>query len=146
MSTALRIAHGEFGRVALLDMDRFAGAPRAPALPCADQGERCRHAIRRRRSSGAAHRYSRRCSINTWEPHAYVHYQERPRTTILALYIEPDLAEELPAELGRERRTWLLRTARRRRCRRVSAALSMDLATQMLADPQPSHGNPAVGL
>jgi AraC-like DNA-binding protein len=28
--------------------------------------------------------------VNGWQPHSYVHYPERPRTVILALYIEPE--------------------------------------------------------
>jgi len=28
--------------------------------------------------------------VNGWQPHSYVHYAERPRTVILALYIEPE--------------------------------------------------------
>jgi AraC-like DNA-binding protein len=28
--------------------------------------------------------------VNGWQPHSYVHHPERPRTVILALYIEPE--------------------------------------------------------
>ena len=48
---------------------------------------------------------------------------ERPRTIILALYIEPKWLQGVPARLGRERRAGLLRASRRARFRRASASL-----------------------
>lgn len=88
MSTAVRIAYGDFGRVALLNMDcslvrhahphchvllKVEGADTAFAVgdrlvPLTDN-----HAV----------------LVNAWEPHAYVHAPDRPPTVILALYIEP---------------------------------------------------------
>jgi AraC family transcriptional regulator len=72
--------------------------------------------------------------VNTWEPHAYVHDQKRPRTIILALYIEP-------AWLKSFRPNWAASSAPNffdkpagevsRRIRR----LAMDLAEVMMADP-----------
>ena len=89
MSTALRIAHGAFGRVALLDMDwslvrhahphchvllKVEGADTQfvvgdKVYPLTDQTA---------------------VLVNGWQPHSYVHDPERPRTVILALYIEPE--------------------------------------------------------
>lgn len=88
MSNAVRIAHGEFGRVALLDMD--ASLVRHAHPHC--------HVLLK--AGGADTRFSVRdrwapltdesaVLINAWEPHAYVHDPARERTTILALYIEP---------------------------------------------------------
>src|SRR5262245_6469824 len=89
MSTALRIAHGPFGRVALLDMDRSLVRHAHP---------HCHVLIK---AEGADTQFAvgddlvpltatQAVLVNAWEPHAYVHDATRPRTTILALYIEPD--------------------------------------------------------
>lgn len=88
MSNVLRVAHGEFGRVALLDMDRQLVRHAHP------------HCHVLLKIEGADTRFSVRDDIaplndrnavliNAWEPHAYVHDPLRPRTVILALYIEP---------------------------------------------------------
>lgn len=89
MSDALRIAHGAFGRVALLDMDRSLvrhAHPHCHVLLKVDGddtqflvGEKVvpltnQHAV----------------LINAWEPHAYVHDPQRKNAMILALYIEPE--------------------------------------------------------
>ena len=98
MSKALRIAHGAFGRVALLDMD---GSLVRHAHP------HCHVLIK---AEGADTRFSvldqvvpltaeTAVLINGWEPHSYVHDPARPRTVILALYIEP-------LWLGRFRPNW----------------------------------------
>lgn len=133
MSTALRIAHGEFGRVALLDMDRSLVRHAHP---------HCHVLIK---ASGADTQFavgdrlvpltdSQAVLINTWEPHAYVHYQDRPRTTILALYIEP-------AWLKSFRPNWAASGALgffEKPAGEVSPRirrLSMDLAATMLDDP-----------
>ena len=133
MSTALRIAHGAFGRVALLDMDRSLVRHAHP---------HCHVLIK---ADGADTQFSvgdalvpltdtQAVLINTWEPHAYVHDRNRPRTIILALYIEPDWLKnfrpnwaasgapgffEKPAGEVSPRIRWL----------------AMDLAAVMLADP-----------
>lgn len=89
MSDALRIAHGAFGRVALLDMD-------APLVRHAHP--HCHVLIK---AEGADTQFMVRdrlvpltrndaVLINAWEPHHYAHDPARPRTIILALYIEPD--------------------------------------------------------
>ena len=89
MSTALRIAHGPFGRVALLDMDRSLVRHAHP---------HCHVLIK---AAGADTQFAvgndlvpltdtQAVLVNTFEPHAYVHDAARPRTLILALYIEPE--------------------------------------------------------
>ena len=88
MSNALRIARGRFGRVALLDMDRLLVRHAHP------------HCHVLLKVEGADTQFSVRdrlvpltdesaVLINAWEPHAYAHDQARPKTVILALYIEP---------------------------------------------------------
>src|SRR3974390_3467646 len=92
MSTALRIVHGAFGRVALLDMDASLVRHAHP---------HCHVLIK---TSGADTRFIVRDRvvpltdnsavwINAWEPHASIHgpapVQNGPRTTVLAFYIEP---------------------------------------------------------
>jgi AraC-like DNA-binding protein len=72
--------------------------------------------------------------VNAWEPHAYVHDQRRPRTIILALYIEP-------VWLKTFRPNWAASGAPDffdRPAGAVSARirrLAMDLAAVMMADP-----------
>jgi AraC-like DNA-binding protein len=98
MSNALRIARGRFGRVALLDMDR----------PLVRHAHPHCHVLLK--VEGADTQFSVRdrlvpltdesaVLINAWEPHAYAHDQSRPKTVILALYIEPQW-------LGHFRPTW----------------------------------------
>ena len=98
MSNALRIAHGPFGRVALLDMD-------APLVRHAHP--HCHVLIK---VEGADTHFALRGQmapltgesavlVNAWEPHGYAHDKRRPRTVILALYIEP-------LWLGGLRRNW----------------------------------------
>lgn len=88
MSNAVRIAHGKFGRVALLDMDASLVRHAHP---------HCHVLIK---AAGADTQFLVRdrlvpltdesaVLINAWEAHAYVHDPNRPRTQIMALYIEP---------------------------------------------------------
>lgn len=96
MSSALRIAQGKFGRVALLDMDR----------PLVRHAHPHCHVLLK--VEGADTQFSVRDDlvpltddsavlVNAWEPHAYAHDARRPPTIILALYIEPRwLAEFRP--------------------------------------------------
>src|SRR5271170_6750148 len=88
MSNALRIAHGKFGRVALLDMD--ASLVRHAHPHC--------HVLIKATGADTQFLVGERLVplsddsavlINAWESHAYVHDPARPPTTILALYIEP---------------------------------------------------------
>ena len=89
MSSALRIAIGSFGRVALLDMDR----------PLVKHAHAQCHALLK--VEGADTEFDvggRRVAltdesavlINAWEHHSYVHRAGQPPTIILALYIEPN--------------------------------------------------------
>ncbi len=88
MSSALRIAIGSFGRVALLDMDR-------PLVKHAHQ--QCHVLLK---VEGADTEFNvggtrvpltdhSAVLINAWEHHSYVHRDGQPPTIILALYIEP---------------------------------------------------------
>jgi AraC family transcriptional regulator len=89
MSTALRIVHGSFGRVALLDMDHSLVRHAHPHchLLVKVAGADTRFAV----ADKLVELTSRQAVlINAWEPHSYVHDGSRPRTVILALYIEPD--------------------------------------------------------
>ncbi len=102
MSNALRIARGRFGRVALLDMDR----------PLVRHAHPHCHVLLK--VEGADTQFSVRdrlvpltdesaVLVNAWEPHAYAHDQARPKTVILALYIEPQW-------LGHFRPNWAARS------------------------------------
>jgi AraC-like DNA-binding protein len=88
MSDALRIAHGRFGRVALLDMDHSLvrhAHPHCHVL-LKVEGDDAQFLVGERIAP-----LTDECAvlINAWEPHAYVHDPRRGRTMILALYIEP---------------------------------------------------------
>jgi AraC-like DNA-binding protein len=89
MSTALRIAHGAFGRVALLDMDwslvRHAH-PHCHVL-LKVEGADTQFVV-----GDKVYPLTNEAAIlvSGWQPHSYVHHPERPRTVILALYIEPE--------------------------------------------------------
>jgi AraC family transcriptional regulator len=133
MSTALRIIHGTFGRVALLDMDRSLvrhAHPHCHVLIKAE-GADTQFAV----GDTLVHLTDQQAVlINTWEPHAYVHCKERPRTIILALYIEP-------AWLKSFRPNWAASGAPgffEKPAGEVSPRirrLSMDLAAMMMAAP-----------
>jgi len=88
MSHALRIARGRFGRVALLDMDR----------PLVRHAHPHCHVLLKVEGADTQFQVGDRIArlthesvvlINAWEPHAYEHDTEQPKTVILALYIEP---------------------------------------------------------
>lgn len=89
MSSALRVAIGSFGRVALLDMDR----------PLVKHAHAQCHALLKVEGGDTEFNVGgRRVSltdesavlINAWEHHSYVHCADQPPTIILALYIEPN--------------------------------------------------------
>jgi len=88
MSSALRIAIGTFGRVALLDMDRplvkHAHAQCHVLLKV--EGADTEFDVNGRR---VALTDENAVLINAWEHHSYVHRGDQPPTIILALYIEP---------------------------------------------------------
>lgn len=96
MSDALRIRSGPFGRVALLDMDRSLvrhAHPHCHVLLKVDGADTAMLV-----GDTVAHLTDESALlINAWTPHAYVHDARRPRTLILALYVEPAwLAEFRP--------------------------------------------------
>jgi AraC-like DNA-binding protein len=89
MSTALRIAHGAFGRVALLDMD----------WPLVRHAHPHCHVLLKVEGADTQFMVGDKIYpltddtavlVNGWQPHSYVHDPKRPRTVILALYIEPE--------------------------------------------------------
>ncbi|KRE24744.1 transcriptional regulator [Bosea sp. Root483D1] len=89
MSDALRIAHGAFGRVALLDMDRSLvrhAHPHCHVLLKVD-GDDTRFLVG---DHVAPLTDDLAVLVNAWETHAYVHDPSRKNALILALYIEPD--------------------------------------------------------
>lgn len=99
MSDALRIRTGDFGRVALLDMDRSLvrhAHPHCHVLLKVD-GADTNFLVG---DSVAELTDDQAVLVNAWTPHAYVHVPQAPRTLILALYIEP-------AWLGQFRDNWL---------------------------------------
>jgi len=93
MSTALRIAHGAFGRVVLLDMDRSLvrhAHPHCHVLLKVEGGDTqfvVGDEVYPLTDTSAV-------LVDGWKPHAYVHNLERPRTLILALYVEPQWLKE----------------------------------------------------
>lgn len=89
MSTALRIALGPFGRVALLDMDR----------PLVRHAHSQCHVLLKVEGHDSQFDVDGRkvdltdesaVLINAWENHSYTHRPGQPPTVILALYIEPE--------------------------------------------------------
>jgi AraC family transcriptional regulator len=133
MSTALRIAHGGFGRVALLDMDRSLvrhAHPHCHVLLKVD-GADTQFAVGDRLVRLTD---QEAVLINAWEPHDYVHDRDRPRAIILALYIEPQWLKAF-------RPNWIASAAPGffdKPAGDVSPrirGLAMDLAAVMLADP-----------
>ncbi|HTK12298.1 MAG TPA: AraC family transcriptional regulator [Xanthobacteraceae bacterium] len=133
MSTALRITHGAFGRVALLDMDRSLvrhAHPHCHVLIKAD-GADTQFAV----GDGLVQLTERQAVlINTWEPHAYVHYKERPRTIILALYIEPTWLKSFRPNWAASGAPGFFEQPAGDISPRIRR-LSMDLAAMMMADP-----------
>lgn len=89
MSDALRIAHGAFGRVALLDMDRSLvrhAHPHCHVLLKVD-GDDTQFLVG---DHVAPLTDDLAVLVNAWETHAYIHDPRRKNALILALYIEPD--------------------------------------------------------
>jgi AraC family transcriptional regulator len=98
MSEAIEIAHGAFGRVALLDMDRALvrhAHPHCHVL-IKVEGDDTQFLVGDRM---VALTDDQLVLVNAWETHAYVHDPMRDKAMILALYIEPDW-------LGAFRRNW----------------------------------------
>lgn len=133
MSTALRIAHGAFGRVALLDMDRSLvrhAHPHCHVLIKAD-GADTHFAVG---DKLVALTDTQAVLINTWEPHAYVHDPSRPPTTILALYIEPDWLKTFRPNWAASGQAGFFERPAGEVSPRIRR-LAMDLAAIMMADP-----------
>jgi AraC family transcriptional regulator len=133
MSTALRIAHGPFGRVALLNMDRSLvrhAHPHCHVLVKVD-GADTQFSVG---GDLVALNDHQAVVVNAWEAHAYVHIPEHPRTVILALYIEPEWLKNL-------RPNWIAGGAPdffERPAGEVSPHIrrcAMDLAGVMMAEP-----------
>jgi AraC-like DNA-binding protein len=133
MSEALRIAHGRFGRVALLDMDRSLvrhAHPHCHVLLKAE-GADTQFAVGDQMvplTDGQA------VLINAWEPHAYVHDPARPRTTILALYIEPSWLKTFRANWAASDGPGFFEPHAGALSPQIRQ-LAMDLTQVMLADP-----------
>jgi len=133
MSTALRITHGAFGRVALLDMDRSLvrhAHPHCHVLIKAD-GADTQFAVG---DNLVQLTDDQAVLINTWEPHAYVHDRERPRTIILALYIEPNWLKCFRPNWAASGAPGFFERPAGELSPRIRR-LSMELAAIMLADP-----------
>jgi AraC family transcriptional regulator len=133
MSTALRIVHGAFGRVALLDMDRSLvrhAHPHCHVL-IKVEGADTHFAVGR---DLVPLNDRQAVLINAWELHAYVHTPSHPRTILLALYIEPEWLKNL-------RPNWIAGGAPDFFDRPAGdvtpriRSLAMDLAEVMMAEP-----------
>lgn len=133
MSTALRIAHGAFGRVALLDMDHSLVRHAHP---------HCHVLIK---AEGADTQFEvgdrlvsltdmQAVLVNAWEPHAYVHDPARPRTIILALYIEPRWLTAFRANWAASDGSGFFERPAGEMSPRLRQ-LAMELAQLMVADP-----------
>lgn len=88
LSQALRIVHGAFGRVALLDMDRSLVRHAHPHCHVLLKigGDDTQFAVG---SHVAPLTGELAVLVNAWEPHAYVHDPLHRNALILALYVEP---------------------------------------------------------
>ena len=139
MSSALRIAHGSFGRVALLDMDRSLVRHAHP---------HCHVLIK---AEGADTHFSvgddlidltdtQVVLVNAWQPHAYVHDPRRPRTIILALYIEPEWLKLMRSNWASSGLGGFFEQPAGEASPRIRN-LASDLSTIMVADPdaKPVH-------
>ncbi|HMN50520.1 MAG TPA: AraC family transcriptional regulator [Xanthobacteraceae bacterium] len=133
MSSAVRIAYGKFGRVALLDMDRSLVRHAHP---------HCHVLIK---LEGADTQFSvgdeivaltdrQAVLVNAWEPHAYVHNPLQPRTTILALYIEPEWLSMFRSNWSRATAPSLFQRPGGELSPRIRE-LSMNLANIMVLEP-----------
>lgn len=99
MTTALKLFQGRFGRVALLDSDQNLvthAHPQCHVLIKAD-GEDTSFEV-----GGRLYPLTRETMVlvNAWETHAKVHHNAAGRSTVLALYIEPDWLRDLDARFA----------------------------------------------
>ncbi|WP_407180678.1 AraC family transcriptional regulator [Bradyrhizobium sp. STM 3562] len=133
MSTALRIAHGAFGRVALLDMDRSLVRHAHPHC----------HVLLKVEGADTQFLVGDRVYpltdtsavlVDGWKPHAYVHDPARPRTLILALYIEPEWLKEFRPGWAASGAPGFFEQPSGEVSPRIRQ-LTMRLATEMMAHP-----------
>ena len=142
MSTALRIAHGAFGRVALLDMDwslvRHAH-PHCHVL-LKVEGADTQFVV-----DDAVYPLTDRTAVlvNGWQPHSYVHDPERPRTVILALYIEPEWLMAFRPGWGASGAPGFFGHPSGDVSARIRS-LAMDLAADMMARPEAREAHEAM--
>lgn len=134
MSTALRIVHGDFGRVALLDMDCSLVRHAHPhchvllKVEGADTQFAVGDALCPLTDSGAV-------LVDGWQPHAYVHEPGRPRTLILALYVEPAWLKAFRPGWAASGAPGFFDHPHGEVSPRIRQ-LTMDLATDMMARPE----------
>ena len=99
MTSALKLFQGRFGRVALLDSDQDLVThthPQCHVLIKAD-GADTSFMVRGRRVPLDDDTL---VLVNAWEPHAKVHPSPGERSTVLALYIEPEWLAACDPKLG----------------------------------------------
>lgn len=133
MSTALRIAHGAFGRVALLDMDRSLvrhAHPHCHVL-LKVEGADTQFLVGER-----VYPLTDTCAVlvDGWKPHAYVHDPAQPQTLILALYIEPQWLKEFRPGWAASGAPGFFDQPSGEVSPRIRQ-LTMQLATEMMAQP-----------
>ncbi len=142
MSDALRIAHGAFGRVALLDMDRSLvrhAHPHCHVLLKVD-GDDTQFLVG---DHVAPLTDDLAVLVNAWESHAYIHDSRRKNALILALYIEPDWLRSF-------RPNWAASGAPgffEHSAGEVTAHIrqnALDLAAEMVHEPGASHRQEAL--
>ncbi len=133
MSAALRIAHGTFGRVALLDMDR----------PLVRHAHPHCHVLLK--VEGADTRFvvgddiaplseKDAVLVDGWKPHAYVHQPGQPRSLLLALYIEPNWLKEFRPAWAASGAPGFFGTSHGEISPRIRT-LTMRLAADMMSSP-----------
>ncbi len=142
MSHALRITKGEFGRVALLDMDRSLvrhAHPHCHVLLKID-GDDTQFAVGDR---VAPLTDTLAVLINAWETHAYVHDPARRNALILALYIEPRWLRAFRPNWIASATPGFFDTATGAVDARIQN-LSRDLVAEMIHAPEPSAAKEAL--
>jgi AraC-like DNA-binding protein len=141
MSTALRIAYGAFGRVALLDMDRSLVRHAHPhchvllKVEGADTQFLVGDTVCPLTNDAAV-------LVNGWQPHSYVHDPDRPRTVILALYIEPEWLMAFRAGWAASGAPGFFSRPSGEVSPRVRS-LAMNLAADMMARPEARNAHEA---
>jgi AraC-like DNA-binding protein len=134
MSTALRIAHGTFGRVALLDMD----------CPLVRHAHPHCHVLLKVEGADTQFIVGDRVYpltddsavlVDGWQPHSYVHDPVRPRTLILALYIEPQWLKTFRPGWAASGAPGFFGRPSGEISRRIRS-LTMDLAADMMVRPE----------